>query len=260
MQGLMLHAGAAEATLEQVAVVVTPEARGEWVPIPHLTLLDSVKTALLESGMRVTSEAFGLWVDGSRFFAVLGVQNGENRPDYQTLVGLRNSHDMSIAAGLVLGSRVFVCDNNAFSGEVSFARKHTTNILRDLPILSTRAVERLHAIRGWQDERIEAYKAYELGEERTVNNFVVETLDAGILPATKIKPLLKEWRTPRHDAFKPRCAWSFFNAYTETMKGAFTQLPARTMTLHRMFDKLVGLTAPATVELPKANLADATDT
>ena len=70
--------------------------------------------------------------DGARYFGLLQVVNGSHPEDFGLVVGLRNSHDKSFPAGLVVGASVFVCDNLSFSGEVTFERKHTANMLRDL--------------------------------------------------------------------------------------------------------------------------------
>jgi len=57
---------------------------------------------------------------------------GQETSDYAWIVGLRNSHDKTYPAGLVAGSKVFVCDNLCFSGEVRLSRKHTRHAVRDL--------------------------------------------------------------------------------------------------------------------------------
>ena len=62
---------------------------------------------------------------------------------YRYVIGMRNSNDMKFPAGLVLGIAPFVCDNLAFTGEVTVARKHTTNIKRDLPMLITDKMDTL---------------------------------------------------------------------------------------------------------------------
>src|SRR5262249_51585397 len=85
------------------------------------------------NGLHVVQEGHGLWRDGQRYFGLMEVRNGSNADDFGLVVGLRNSHDKSFPAALALGSRVFVCDNLAFSGEVKLSRKHTTYIWRDLP-------------------------------------------------------------------------------------------------------------------------------
>ena len=58
---------------------------------------------------------------------------GHAQDDYGLVIGLRNSHDKSFPASIALGSGVFVCDNLAFSAEVTIARRHTRFIERDLP-------------------------------------------------------------------------------------------------------------------------------
>jgi hypothetical protein len=46
------------------------------------------------------------------------VANGLNPEDFGLVAGVRNSHDKSFPASLVLGASMFVCDNLSFSGEV----------------------------------------------------------------------------------------------------------------------------------------------
>jgi len=60
------------------------------------------------------------------------VANNESAADFALVVGLRNSHDKSFPAGLVIGASVLVCDNLSFSGEVRLARKHTYPIIATL--------------------------------------------------------------------------------------------------------------------------------
>lgn len=244
---LVLHAGAAHATIEQVKAVATPPASAEWTPIPHHVLLRTVVGQLEATGMHVTDEAFALWQDGARFFSVISLRNGAKHDDYQLVVGLRNSHDKSFAAGIVCGSRVLICDNLAFSGEVKFSRKHTTNIIRDLPGLASRAVSRLHELRGFQDLRISGYKQHFMSD-RDAHHFMIQTIEADILKPTALPHLLKEWRESEHEEFHKRDAWSLFNAYTETWKGALTALPRRTQTLHGMLDMVVGIERPKAIE------------
>lgn len=244
--GLILHAGAAAATYADVAAVETPHAVAEWVPIPHATLLNTVVDELNANGLEVTESAYGLWQKGARFFATLALAQRGKEGDYQTVVGIRNSHDKAFAATLGMGSRVFVCDNLAFSADIKIARKHTTNILRDLPALTNRAVAKLSEYRGFQDNRIDAYKSWAVTDEMA-HDFMARTVMLNLLPTTKFPAVLKEWHEPSHEEFAPRTAWSLFNAYTEALKGAFTALPRRTMGLHGMMDAMTGVViVPAT--------------
>jgi hypothetical protein len=136
------------------------------------------------------------------------------------VVGLRNSHDKSFPAGLAVGASVFVCDNLSFSGEVRLARKHISQITRDLPQLIERAVGRLDGMRRSQEERFAAYKQRELTDGQA-HDLIVQGLDARVLPLTRIPSVLQGWREPRHPEFREggRTAWRLFNAFTEGLKG-----------------------------------------
>jgi hypothetical protein len=156
-------------------------------------------------------------------------------------VGLRNSHSKRFPAGLVIGSRVFVCDNLAFSGEIQVARKHTTNILRDLQQLTVRAVGFLAERWMDQEKRIDAYRNHFVGDARA-HDLVIKALDARAITVTQIPAILAEYRNPRHAEFEDRTAWSWFNCVTETLKGTnMFALPTRTQALHGLLDHQVGL-------------------
>jgi hypothetical protein len=244
MNGLILHCGANAATIDAIRAVPTPEATPSWQPIPHGDLYGRVRDTLEGNGLHIVQEAHGLWREGQRYFGLMEVRNGTNADDFGLVIGLRNSHDKSFPAALALGSRVFVCDNLAFSGEVKLSRKHTTYIWRDLPGLVERAVGRLADLRNLQAKRIDAYKAAALTDERTVHDLVVRSVYARALPGTQIIDVLNEWRTPRHEDFQPRTAWSLFNAFTEVLKGSLTLLASRTQALHGLMDSHVRLLLP----------------
>lgn len=143
MLNLSIHAGAWSVQREQLAAVATPAPRGIWRPLAHKHLLDGVQGSLERAGLKVVAEAHALARDGDRYFGMLQLVNGHQAEDYSLVVGLRNAHDKRFPAGLVVGSGVFVCDNLAFSGEIKIARRHTTNLHRDLPAMIDAAVGRL---------------------------------------------------------------------------------------------------------------------
>lgn len=243
MNGLVLHCGANAATREQVALVPTPEPVGIWNPIPHLTVRDLVAEQVTRNGLQVVEETFGLWKDGARAFGLMGLRNGGEAKEYQLVLGWRNSHDKSFPAAGALGSHVFVCDNLAFSGEVTFARKHTVNVMRDLPGLVVTAVARLLNARDLQEKRIEAYKGFALTNEKA-HDVLIQSLDVRVVGPVKLTDVLEQWRKPLHPDFEPRTVWSLFNAYTEVLKGlSLAELPKRTVRLHGLMDQVCHIEA-----------------
>jgi hypothetical protein len=170
------------------------------------------------------------------------IQRRETDQDYCWVLGLRNSHDKTFPAGIVVGSQVLCCDNLAFSGEVKIARKHTRYIVRDLPRLVQSAVGKLMDRWHHQDQRLATYKLADL-DDRTAHDLVIRACDVGVCPNKLIPRVLHEWRQPRHPEFQPRTVWSLFNAATEALKGNLIELPRRTQALHGLLDSHVGLDA-----------------
>jgi hypothetical protein len=243
MLNLMLHCGAQSVGRGQIELSKTPRPTETWTPVPHVRLLQQVEHTLRGSGLRIINEAHALSNDGMRYFGLLEVVNGHSSTDYNLVLGIRNSHDKSFPAALAVGSGVFVCDNLAFSGEVTIARRHTTFIERDLPQLVERAIGRLGDLRAFQDRRIDAYKHQELPDTQA-HDVLVRAVDARVLPVTALPDALVEWRYPKHPEFEAagKTAWRLFNAVTEAIKGrSLDVLPRRTQALHGLMDAACGL-------------------
>ena len=233
----LLHAGASDATLEEVRAVETPDHTDTWYPVPHGVLVDSIKTTIRDhSEFDIASEQYGLWKDGARLFGFYGLENGSIHDDYSLTIGFRNSNDKAFSLGYAVGSRVFVCDNLAFSGEVVFSRKHTRFARRDLNRVVVEAFGQLGAQRDLLDRRIEAYKRTQLSDTQ-VHDLLIRSCDARVIANAGIAKVLKEWRGSEHEEFAPRTAWSFHNAYTEVFKGSNpVDLTARSLRLHGLLD------------------------
>jgi len=227
--------------LEAVKDSFTPEPMGRHHPIPHTQVLDLAVQGLEQQGLTVVGEEHGLARDGMRYFGLLRLNNGVNHDDFGLVAAVRNTHDKSFAASLALGSHVFVCDNLAFSGEVTFARRHTRFALSDLPRLVNDALGRLGDLRRSQEMRIEGYKETELSDDQAYATIVRATM-ARVIPNSRIKEVVEQWHEPRFDAFAPRTGWSLFNGFTEVLKAyPVEQIPARTQVLHGLMDTMCGL-------------------
>jgi len=240
--GLLLHCGAEIVGRDTLWDVPTPRPTETWFPLSHRKILTEVETQLTSCGFKIEKETHSLSHEGARYFGVLSItQTNRWQSDFGWVVGLRNSHDKSIPAGLVAGTRVFVCDNLAFSGEVRISRKHTKYAERDLRHLTARAVGQLGDRFRLLDHRVAAYKAEPLTDGRA-HDLTIRAVDCGAITTAQIPSVLQEWRRPVHEEFASRTAWSFFNAFTEVYKtiNPHTALK-RGEALHGLFDSLVGL-------------------
>lgn len=243
-KGMLLHCGAEVVTREQLLQVPTPRGTSTWYPLSHQSILGEVEIQLQSSGFRIREETHALSHDGARYFGVLNVSLGEGTPepsDYGWVVGLRNSHDMTYPAGLVAGTRVFVCDNLAFSGEVRISRKHTKHAVRDLRHLTARAVGQLGERFLGLDRRIQAYKDRRM-TDTLAHDLTIRAVDCAAITPSQIPEVLKEWRKPTHAEFEARNAWSLFNAFTEAYKAINPHTALRRgEALYGLFDGKLGL-------------------
>lgn len=230
--GMILHCGAEPVERDAIAGIETPEATATWTPVPHERLVRMAEQHLVQCGATITDSTFAITKGGARMFGVITLGGGT---DYQTVVGIRNSHDQSFPVGLCLGSRVFVCDNLAFSAEVQIKTKHTRLVLDRLPRLVGEGISRLIEKRGNQDRRIEAYKQATVERDADLHDLVIRSYRAGAIPARAITEVIEEFETPRHEEFRPRTVWSYFNACTEILE-TYGDLTKRTQRLHTVVD------------------------
>src|SRR5687768_4363900 len=118
MSMLMLHRNGWTATPADLASVPVPDPTESYHPVPYGRFVEEVELHLPRFGLKIQSSAFALAREGGQMFGVLTCTNGHGPGDYALAIGVRNSYDRSLSVGLVAGTRVFCCDNLAFSGEV----------------------------------------------------------------------------------------------------------------------------------------------
>ena len=218
MSQLVLHRGGWQATKADLASVPVPPATDSYVPVPYGRFIEEVELHVPRFGLMITDEAFALARDGQQIFGVLTCTNGHGSQDFALAIGLRNSYDRSLSAQLLAGSRVFVCDNLAFSGEAKASRKHTVNVFRDLPDMVYRMLSQVRSLQERTITEIAAMKAREL-ESREADHLMVESIRQNALPASLLPKVLEHWEKPQQpELFGGRNAWLLFNAFTEVLK------------------------------------------
>lgn len=238
--------------LDQVKAVTTPpiEYRKElnkngersisYHPIPHSELIERTRGHLDQAGFSIEAECHNLARADQRYFGLFQVSHPDRESsDRGTIVGLRNSHDKCFPASLCAGDAPFVCDNLIFTNDVKLARRHTKNIFQELDFVISRTLGKLFNFWVAQDERIEAYKQFDL-KNAQVNDIVIRACKAGALPKSKIIDVVDQWEKSDHQEFWDRNMNSLYNSFTEVYKGNLTALPQRSEALHSVLDSEIG--------------------
>jgi hypothetical protein len=239
-QDVILHCGGWTASREDVGAVELPEATETYHPLPHLDLVEQIRERLPRFGMKVVNEKFGLARGGNQLFGILNCTNGVNAKDWRLAIGLRNSYDKSLIVSTVAGADVNVCDNLLFSGEVRMDRMHTKHLMRDLPYLLDTMILKLRPMIQRVKAEVNALKGVDM-TDRDAHHLMIESMEQGIVPATRLPVIAGHWREPKHEEFKPRTAWSLMNAFTEVEKDRASTVFNRTIDLNALFRERLGI-------------------
>lgn len=258
---LMLHCGANAVDRNTLATLPVPNARGRMhVTRPFIEDVDLISGFMQSIGLHIQDEGFGITYDErqnpKRFFGLMKVSLSDHESDYGLTVGLRGSYDQSLPRGLAVGSHVFVCDNLAFSGEITIKTKQTTNVGRRLPAMLEHAVSQIPTMAMLQDKRFEAYRNTCLSHERG-DQLLIELVRQQALMPSQLGRALAEWDTPSHEEHAQEGAtiWQLHNAVTEAIKpsnverSVIPQAWDRTRTMTRLFDHETGMEVHQDVEV-----------
>lgn len=258
MNGLILHCGAQHVTRTELAVLPTPEARGtRHVIRPFIEDVELIHDLMNTQGIAIQDEAYGVLKDQEgipqRFFGILQVRlDGINNDQYGLMIGLRGSYDQTLTRALAVGSRVFVCDNLAFSGEINASTRQTTHIADRIPIMLQNAISQIPALAHAQDTRFDAYRNSEITRKEG-DALLIEMVRQQALLPSNLGQALHEWDKPSHDehADQGYSIWRLQNAVTEAIKPANPERAAvpttwiRTRRMTDILDQHLGIDAPA---------------
>lgn len=207
---------------EALAALPNPVSLGlRHKPVPHAVLVDFLTREVERRGYDITREQLALGAKGAALFGVLQLKVKHSEAvvaaERELALGFRNSVDQSVGISGVAGTRVFVCDNLALSGDVfAFRRKNTTGM--DLAsVIAT----------GF-DKFITHAQAFELALDRLANTaisdgdakqIIYDIFIAGIVPLRLMDDVNRFYFTPTEDQTdcQPRTLYGLHNAFTRAM-------------------------------------------
>lgn len=245
--------------LKAIRDVVTPPPSGikgrlTHRPVPHIQVVEKVLKGLDDAGFTVEHSGYGLGpgllkvgddkvkLKGGRMFGLLQLGYDGPHTEVADMLGFRNFHDKQGTIGFAVGDAPFVCDNLSFSAEIMLFRKHTMNVERNLASMIDEAVGKLATRRVNEDARITRYKETEVTDV-LAHHLTIQAVDSDVVPVTRVKDVLSQWRTPEHDEFKERTLWSYKNAITNVMRGGnLFDKPKKGMALNQIMDTACGFT------------------
>jgi hypothetical protein len=216
MMGLAAHVDTKRVPVEIVMDVPTPDRTRTWGAIGHGQLIDTLKEAVGKADLIVKREEYSLSKDGGRMFGVFTMKGDST--EKARMLGFRNSIDKTLAVGLTAGTRVFVCDNMAFSGEfLDYHVHHARLTVEVLQIAAKTALQsmmgKMEAFEQWHDS-LAQYNLKRTDSEALTFRAVEE----GVLSPGKFgkfHELFFEKKNDENDAFYHNTLYGFHGAMTQ---------------------------------------------
>jgi len=232
MESTFIHSKSDVVTRTDLLDVPDTKPMGRFhKPVHHYDLINKVESGLWVWGFRIDREEFALSKDMSKLFGVLGLERC--RPgklsstathhisggvDTGLSMGIRSANDQSFSIQMIVGLRVFVCDNLCFSGDVlALSRKHTTKVNLEqeiengLQLYFSQEKALRNGVERLENTPLPMYLAKELMYDAFVND---------VLPARFLKPVDKAYFRP-NDSWTdchPNTSWGLHNAMTRAIK------------------------------------------
>lgn len=232
--------------VDREALVHLPEPQGLGKfhkPVPHYVLVDAINEEVDRRGWLVERQQLALSQAGEALFGVIDLRPakeltvGDGRG---VSLGFRSSTNQALAIKAVAGTRVFVCDNLALSGDmIAIQRKSTTHL--DLK----------QAIAGGFDKFITQQAQLELSigrmaakviDDPTAKLLIYELLEGGVIPVRLFDDVHRNYFKPTEEQkdCQPRTLWGLHNAVTRAIRDL---TPVRgfnaTSQLGRLFEDVV---------------------
>jgi hypothetical protein len=172
--------------------------------------------------------------DGKKMFGVWDLSGGSDELCWS--IGIRNSMDKSMALGITAGTRVFVCENLAFSGDFVAFRKHTNGLdFTELDFMAYRAmkmmVSNLTRFQAWH----EGLKNITLPEQ-DAKLLLVDIMTDNIIPPSKFA----RFNDLYHGGVYEPTLWGFHETVTDVLRDSnLLTLPKKNKMLNGVLDSYI---------------------
>jgi len=220
---MSLHTGGLSASMKQIEAIPTPLATESYAPVSHGDLIEIVKRQAEDQlhDYNFLDEHYGISPldgqnQGAKLFGVLSYQSTLS-PEISLSIGLRNSYDQSLAVGVCMGAKVFVCDNLMFSGDIRVSRKHTGDALEDIEKMIAQSMAIAPTRHRDLVRDSEIMMEHDLVDDEAYC-ILGMAYGRGILKPRQLLGAKTAWENAPHKEFEDRNLWSLYNAMTEALK------------------------------------------
>jgi hypothetical protein len=201
-------------TREQVFAVPTPSATATYSPLSHADLITSVLEQMDKRGLAIKDERYSFNKGGQQMFGAFTIDGGHGEQDMQ--IGFRNSYDKSMQVGLVAGSRVIVCSNMMFRGDIKTMMMHRGDVVSEVTKTVDNVVASLES--NFKTILKDSSKLKEVTVDPTIIAHVLGELffQESLVTSTQLNVIKNELKLMNN--FGNETMWDIYNHTTEALK------------------------------------------
>lgn len=206
--------------LKNIPVVRPERAGSRWQGIPHHDLAVTIHRELLDRGIGISGQLFG--VDASKQTMVAGYsiefpgELGIPRIDGQTYsLAVQNNNAMKYALTFAVGTVVLVCENGVVTGDFVVKRKHTIGL--DLSEVVSAGIDRFVSEARQVEHALQSLKERRLSRRQS-DHLLMEAGRKKLLPFSLVGQVEREYQHPTHMEFAERTGWGLLNAWNHVAK------------------------------------------
>ena len=206
--------------LQTISVLNTPEATSTWQPVEHSFARNAMASALYGANFGIMSESIEIADDLQTACGKFSLgSRDETGQDWATEVLWINDHKKQRGITFGIGERVFVCTNGCVFAEEILKAKRTPGVLQKIEAMAKQVAHNIHEAEQVNNRRRHLYAVSDLYTE-DANDLVVRLAQTGVLPSSKILPVLQEFRTPSFEYNHNKTSvLGIQSAITHVMKG-----------------------------------------
>lgn len=246
---------------EAFALDLIPEPTHTYQPFSNEELVLMINQVAKMYGMTLSNEKLDMDHKGMRFFGVYTVEGFDFfGGQIRLTIGFCNSYNRSMSGRMCIGGDVMVCSNSCFyaytdeeTGINGMAMaEHRPGIHDGLFQKIKASFDGIEEFRNKQEMFYGHLSERPLSQEEAYH-MIIKAAQANVVNKTRILKVAEEWdwqeRGPENDIeekervwhpeFKPRTAYSLFNAFTEVqkdqMQANLVNTSINTMGLSRFF-------------------------
>ena len=219
MKGLVAHVDTRRVDEAYVMGLSAPDRTPTWGVIGHGQLIETLTKAVETAGHRIINRDYSVSEDGGKMFGAFTLDHTTG--ELAWMIGFRNSVNKTLKVGITAGTRIFVCDNMAFSGDFIRFRKHTGGLNQnELTLIAQDSVTQMETkLIGFENWHADL-KLHTL-DRTSAEALTFRAVERGVIPGGRFGSFHKLFfkkENEDNDAIYPNTLWGFHGAVTQLWK------------------------------------------